>query len=51
MCNGTPGPNPHLLITVPLFTVAIVLDGIRLVFQPPQSPELQSAEHLWAFVD
>lgn len=26
-------------------------DGIRLVFQPAHSPELQPAEHLWAFVD
>lgn len=26
-------------------------DGVRLVFQPPHSPELQPAEHLWAFVD
>lgn len=26
-------------------------DGIRLVFQPPHSPELQPSEHLWAFVD
>ena len=25
--------------------------GLRLVFQPPHSPELQPAEHLWAFVD
>ena len=28
-----------------------VPDGIRLVFQPANSPELQPAEHLWAFVD
>ena len=28
-----------------------VPDGIRLVFQPRYSPELQPAEHLWAFVD
>ena len=28
-----------------------VPDGIRLVYQPPHSPELQPAEHLWAFVD
>jgi len=28
-----------------------VPDGIRLVFQPPHSPELQPAEHLWPFVD
>jgi transposase len=28
-----------------------VPDGLRLVFQPPHSPELQPAEHLWAFVD
>jgi transposase len=28
-----------------------VPDGIRLVFQPPHSPELQPAEHLWTFVD
>lgn len=26
-------------------------DGIRLVYQPPHSPELQPAEHLWAFLD
>ena len=26
-------------------------DGIRLVFQPSHSPELQPAEHLWEFVD
>jgi len=26
-------------------------DGIRFVFQPSHSPELQPAEHLWAFVD
>ena len=26
-------------------------DGIRLVFQLAHSPELQPAEHLWAFVD
>ena len=28
-----------------------VPDGIRLVFQPPHSPELQPAEHSWPFVD
>jgi hypothetical protein len=28
-----------------------VPDGIRLVYPPPHSPELQPAEHLWAFVD
>ena len=28
-----------------------VPDGIRLVFQPAHSPELQPAEHLWTFVD
>ncbi len=28
-----------------------VPDGIYLVFQPAHSPELQPAEHLWAFVD
>jgi transposase len=28
-----------------------VPDGIRLVFQPAYSPELQPAEHLWKFVD
>jgi transposase len=28
-----------------------VPDGIRLVFQPSHSPELQPAEHLWKFVD
>lgn len=26
-------------------------DGIHPVFQPAHSPELQPAEHLWAFVD
>jgi len=29
----------------------IVPDGIRLVFQPSHSPELQPSEHLWEFVD
>jgi len=28
-----------------------VPDGIRLVYQPPYSPELQPAEHLWPLVD
>jgi len=28
-----------------------VPDGVRLGFQPPHSPEVQPAEHLWAFVD
>jgi hypothetical protein len=28
-----------------------VPDGVRLVFQPAHSPELQPAEHLWTFVD
>jgi DDE superfamily endonuclease len=28
-----------------------VPDGIRLVYQPAHSLELQPAEHLWAFVD
>ena len=28
-----------------------VPDGIRLVFQPAHSPELQPAEHLWVFLD
>jgi hypothetical protein len=28
-----------------------VPNGIRLLFQPAHSPELQPAEHLWAFVD
>jgi hypothetical protein len=28
-----------------------VPDGIRLVYQPPRSPELQPAEHLWPLVD
>jgi hypothetical protein len=28
----------------------VVPDGIRLVFQPSHSPELQPAEHLWEFV-
>jgi DDE superfamily endonuclease len=28
-----------------------VPDGVRLVFQPAHSPQLQPAEHLWAFVD
>ena len=26
-------------------------NGVRLVFQPAHSPELQPAEHLWGFVD
>ena len=26
-------------------------EGVRLVHQPPYSPELQPAEHLWEFVD
>ena len=26
-------------------------DGVRPVFQPSHSPELQAAEHLWQFVD
>jgi transposase len=26
-------------------------DGVRLVFQPSHSPELQPAERLWSFVD
>ena len=29
----------------------VVPEAIRLVFQPAHSPELQPAEHLWAFVD
>jgi len=29
----------------------IVPGGIRLVFQPSHSPELQPSEHLWEFVD
>jgi len=28
-----------------------VPDGIRLVFQPAHSSELQLAEHLWTFLD
>jgi transposase len=28
-----------------------VPDGIRLVFQPSHSPELQPAEHLWPLID
>jgi len=28
-----------------------VPDGIRLVYQPPRTPELQPAEHLWPLVD
>jgi transposase len=28
-----------------------VPDGIRLVFLPPYSPELQPAEHLWPLLD
>jgi transposase len=28
-----------------------VPDGIRLVYQPSYSPELQPAEHLWPLVD
>ena len=39
-CAGWHGPAN---LTVP--------DGIRLVFQPSHSPELQPAEHLWEFVD
>ncbi|MFL5532135.1 MAG: transposase [Gemmatimonadales bacterium] len=26
-------------------------DGVRLVFLPPYSPELQPAEHLWPLLD
>ena len=29
----------------------VVPDGISLVFLPPDSPELQPAEHLWPLVD
>ena len=29
----------------------VVPDGIRLIYQPPHSPELQPAEHLWPLVD
>jgi len=39
-CAGWHGPKN---LAVP--------DGIRLVFQPAYSPELQPAEHLWEFVD
>jgi hypothetical protein len=35
-------PSPRILA---------VPEGIRLVFQPAHSPELQPAEHLWALVD
>lgn len=28
-----------------------VPDGVKLVFQPAHSPELQPAEHLWQFLD
>jgi transposase len=28
-----------------------VPDGIKFIFQPPHSPELQPAEHLWEFLD
>ena len=28
-----------------------VPDGIRLVYQPPRTPELQPAEHLWPLID
>ncbi len=28
-----------------------VPEGIRLVYQPSHSPELQPSEHLWEFVD
>ncbi|MEJ2228586.1 MAG: hypothetical protein P8Y67_10185 [Alphaproteobacteria bacterium] len=28
-----------------------VPEGIKFVFQPAHSPELQPAEHLWEFVD
>jgi len=39
-CAGWHGPEN---LAVP--------DGIRLVYQPPHSPELQPAEHLWEYVD
>lgn len=39
-CAGWHGPEN---LAVP--------DGIRLVFQPSNSPELQPSEHLWEFVD
>ncbi len=39
-CAGWHGPEN---LAVP--------DGVRLVFQPSHSPELQPAEHLWEFVD
>jgi transposase len=29
----------------------IVPDGLRLVYLPPYSPELQPAEHLWPILD
>ena len=29
----------------------VIPDGVRLVYQPPHSPELQPSEHLWPFVD
>ena len=35
----------------PLMADLAIPDGMRLVFQPPHSTELQPAEHLWTFVD
>lgn len=52
------GAGPHKRIVLQLDNAGwhgpenlAVPDGIRLVFQPAYSPELQPAEHLWAFVD
>ena len=31
--------------------IVLVLDGVKLVFLPPYSPELQPAERLWHLTD
>ena len=52
------GAGPHKRIVLQLDNAGwhgpenlTVPDGIRLVFQPAHSPQLQPAEHLWAFID
>ena len=50
------GPNKRIVLQLGASTVVkwenlTVPDGIRLVFQPAHSPQLQPAEHLWAFLD
>ena len=47
---GVLGALLVVVVLAPLLNLAVP-EGIRLVFQPPHSPELQPAEHLWAFVD